>query len=96
MSDGGVADFYPESFAVLGEGGAGELCAVVGDDLVGDPKMAHNSSEESDHGVGSDLGDGHSLHPLGEFIDGDVEVLVSTDRLGKRPQDVQPPEHERP
>ena len=39
---------------------------------------------------------GFYLRPLGEHVDGDVEVLVAPWRPRERSQDVQPPDCERP
>ena len=36
------------------------------------------------------------LGPLGELVDGDVEVTVAPRRSRERAQDVQPPDRERP
>lgn len=69
--------------------------AVVGDDTVGDPKAANNPMDEVDHGVGGDRDDKNNFHPLSEFIDGDVDVLVPSYCSGEGSQDVQPPYRER-
>ena len=48
----------------------GELCAVVGGDGVGDLKAMNNVGEELYRLLGSYVGEGSSLYPLGELVDG--------------------------
>jgi hypothetical protein len=49
----------------------GELCAVVGDDGVWDPKAMNNISKEEHCLLRFDLRDRLGLNPLSEFVDGD-------------------------
>jgi len=56
---------------------AGELSVVVGDDDIGDPKLVDDVGEEKDGLLGADVGDGSSLNPFGEFVDGHQQVGVS-------------------
>ena len=58
--------------------------------------MAHEALDELDGGPGWDGADDFYLRPLGELVDGDVEVAVPPWRSRKRPQDVQPPNREWP
>ena len=69
---------------ILHEGAACELGAVVGDDAVGDPEAAHETLDELDCGAGWDSADGFHFRPLGELVDGDVEVAVAPRRSRKR------------
>ena len=48
---------------------AGELCPIVGDDGVRDPKPVDNVSEEQHRLLGFDSIDRTSLDPFGELID---------------------------
>ena len=59
---------------------AGELRTIVGDDAVRDPKPANEAFDELDRGAGWDGADGFHLCPLGELVDGDVEVAVAPRR----------------
>jgi len=60
---------------------AGELSAVVGDDDVGNPKPVDDVGEEKDGLLEADVGDGSSLDPFGEFVDGNQQVGVPSFRL---------------
>jgi len=60
---------------------AGKLSVVVGDDDVGNPKPVDDVGEEKDSLLGADVGDGSSLDPLGEFVDGHQQVGVPSFRL---------------
>ena len=55
----------------------GELRAIVGDDAVMDPKPAHDALDELDGRASRDGADGFHLRPLGELVDGDIEVAVA-------------------
>ena len=55
---------------------AGELSAVVGDDDIGNPKPVDDVGEEKDGLLGADVGDGSSLDPFGEFVDGHQQMGV--------------------
>ena len=70
--------------------------AVVGDDAVGNPEAAHETLDELDCGASWDSADGFHFCPLGEFVDGDVEVAVTSRRSREWAQDIQPPNRERP
>ena len=49
---------------------AHELCTIVGDDNIGNPKMINDVGEEQDGLLGVDVVDGSSLNPLAELVDG--------------------------
>jgi hypothetical protein len=51
-----------------------ELGAIVCDDAVGDPKAMNDVGEEKHSLFGPNAGDGASLDPFGEFVDGDEQV----------------------
>ena len=57
-----------------------ELGAVVGDDRVRDPEPEDNISKEQNSLLGSNLADGSSLDPLGEFIDCHQQVGIALKR----------------
>ena len=54
---------------------AGELGAVVGDDDIGDPKPMDDVGEEKDGLLGADVGDGSSLDPFGELVNGHRQMV---------------------
>jgi len=60
---------------------AGELSAVVGDDEVGNPEPVDDVGEEKDGLLGADVGDGSSLDPFGEFVNGHQQMGVPSFRL---------------
>jgi hypothetical protein len=91
VNNEGIADFYAKIFTVPLECTAGELGLVSSDDPVRDPKPA---DDELDCGLLIDLDHMGRFRPLGEFVDGDIEILVPSDGPGKWPQDVQPPNSE--
>ena len=95
MRHRGIADLRADAGAVGLEEAAGELGAVVSDDVVGDAKTKYQSLDELDRGPRRDCADSFHLCPLGEFIDGDVEVAVAPERARERSQNVQPPDRER-
>jgi hypothetical protein len=70
---------------------AGELGLVVCDDLVWDPKPTDDRLDELDCILLVDLDHMGCFRPLGEFVDGDIEIPVPSDGPGKLPQDIQPP-----
>jgi hypothetical protein len=74
----------------------GELGHVVSDDLVQNPKPADDGLDELDCRLLVDLDHKGCFQPLGEFVDGDIEIPVPSDGLGEWPQDVQPPNSEWP
>jgi hypothetical protein len=74
----------------------GELGHVVSDDPVQNPKPADDGLDELDCRLLVDLDHKGCFQPLGEFVDGDIEIPVPSDGLGEWPQDVQPPNSEWP
>ena len=65
---------------------AGELRTIVSDDAIRDPEPAHEALDELDCRTNWDGADGFHLHPLGELVDGDVEVKVAPRRSRERPK----------
>ena len=59
----------------------GEQSAVVSDDEVGNLKPVDDVGEEKDSLLGADVGDGSSLDPFGEFVDGHQQIGVPPFRL---------------
>jgi hypothetical protein len=83
VSNGGIAYFYAKIFTVPLERAAGELGPVVSDDPVWDPKPTDDGLDKLDCGLLIDLDHNGRFQPLGEFIDGAIEIPVPSDGLGK-------------
>jgi hypothetical protein len=96
VSNEGISDFYAKIFIVLLECATGELGPIVSNDHVRDPKSTDGGLNKLDYGLLTDLDHRGRFRPIGEFVDGDIEILVPTDGSGKWPQDVQPPNSEWP
>jgi hypothetical protein len=94
VSNGGIADFYAKIFTIPLECVAGELGPVVSDDPVRYTKPVDDGLDKLICGLLIDLDHRGHFHPLGEFDDSDIEILVPSNSLGKWPQDVQPPNSE--
>jgi hypothetical protein len=90
VSNGRIENFYVKIFAVPLKCAAGELGPIVSDDPVQDPKLADDGLNELDRRLLVDLNHRGRFWPLGEFVDGDIEIPVSSDGPGEWPQDVQP------
>jgi hypothetical protein len=88
VSNGRISNFYVKIFTVLGP--------VVSDDPVWDPKPVDDELDELDCRLLVDLDHRGHFWPLGEFVNGDIEIPVPCDGLGKWPQDVQQPNSEWP
>jgi hypothetical protein len=58
--------------------------------------MADQPTDELDCGPGWNGAHQLHLHPLGELVDGDVEVAVAPLRSREWTEDVQPPDSKRP
>ena len=54
-----------------------KLRAVICDDAVGDPEPAHEALDELDSSAGWNGSDGFHFRPLGELVNGDVEIMVA-------------------
>src|SRR6266508_5373106 len=91
-----VADFYAEVFAPILEFRPYELSAIVRDNPVRNAESDHNVMEEFLRFGSCDRGDRLGLNPLGEFVDGDEEVCVTTRRFLQGADHVETPNCERP
>jgi hypothetical protein len=58
-----------------------ELCDVVRDNGVWDPKAMDDSREERHRLLGLDVGEGSNLDPFGKFVDCDQKVCEAPGRL---------------
>jgi hypothetical protein len=88
VSNGGIADFYAKIFTIPLECTAGKLGLIVSDDPVWDPKPVDDRLDKLDYGLLIDLDHSGRFRPLGEFVDGDIEIPIPFDGPGKCPQDV--------
>jgi hypothetical protein len=88
VSNGRIANFYAKIFTVPLECIAGKLGPIVSDDPVQDPKLADDGLDKLDFGLLIDLEHRGRFRALGEFVDGNIEILVPSDGPGKWPQDV--------
>jgi hypothetical protein len=91
MSNRRVVDLDDKVLAVPLECTTGKLGPVVSDDFVRDPKPTDDGLYKLDCGLLVDFDHWGRFWPLGELIDGDVEILVPSDDLGKWSQHVLPP-----
>ena len=67
-----VADLRSKVSTIYFEEVTSELRAVVSDDAVGDPEMAHETLDVLNRETGWNGADGFHFRPLGELVDGDV------------------------
>jgi hypothetical protein len=91
MSNGHIADLDAKILVVSLECTAGELGTIVND-----PKPADDGLDELDYGLLVDLDHRGCFWPIGELVDGDVQIPKSFDGPGVRTQDVHPPLGKRP
>jgi hypothetical protein len=87
VSNGSIVNFYVKIFTVLleWECTVGELGPIVSDDPVRGPKPTDDGLDELDCRLLVDLDHRGLFRPLGEFVDGDIEIPVPSDSLGKCP-----------
>ena len=71
-----LADLRSKVSTICLEEIASELRAVVGDDAIRDSEPAQEALDELNCRADWDGADGFHLRPLGELVDGDVEVAV--------------------
>ena len=69
MFDRGPIDPNVVSITEIQELLPGEVSSVVSDDTVGNAEPVDDVEEELDCLFRTDVGDGHGLYPLGEFVD---------------------------
>jgi hypothetical protein len=72
----GKAQFDAHVVAVIAKQLTGELGAVVCNDAVGHSESRRDAPDELEGRMLVDLDDRVSLGPLGELIDGDIQVLI--------------------
>jgi hypothetical protein len=88
MSNGRIADLDDKILTVSLNCTIGELGPVVGDDPIRDLIPADDSVDELGCGLLVDLGHSGCFRSLGELVDGDVQILESSNGPGERAQDV--------
>jgi hypothetical protein len=82
MSNRCIADLNAKILIVSLKCATGELGPIVGDDLVRDSKPADDGLDELDHKG--------CFRPLGELVDGNVQIPECSDGPREETQDVQP------
>jgi hypothetical protein len=70
---------------------AGELGPVVSDDPIQDPEPTDDGLYKLYYGLLVDLDHRGCFRPLGELVNGDVQIPESSDGPRERTQDIQPP-----
>jgi hypothetical protein len=90
VSNGSIANFYAKIFTVPLECTTSELGPIVSDDSIQDIKPTDDGLDELDCRLLVDLDHRGHIPPLGEFVDGDIEIPVPSDGPREWPQDVQP------
>ena len=79
-----IVDLRSKVSTVGFEDVASKLRTIICDDAVGDPEAAHEALDELDSRAGWDGTDSFHLRPLGELVDGDVEVSIAPRRPRER------------
>jgi hypothetical protein len=90
MSNRCIVDLDATILAVNLEHAVGELEPTVGDDHVRDSKPTDDGLDKLDCRLLVDLDHRGCFWPLGEHVDGDVQIPESSDGPGEWTQDVQP------
>jgi hypothetical protein len=75
---------------------ASKLGAIIRDDTVGYPKAVDDIGEKEHSLFGPNTGDGASLDPLGEFVNGDEQVGEAAGCSFQRFDKITPPNGKRP
>jgi hypothetical protein len=96
MSNGRITDLDAKIFTVSLKCTAGELGSVVGDDPIRYPEPTDNGLYKLECGILVDLDHRGYFCPIGELVNGDVQIPESSDGPGQQTQDVQPPHNKRP
>jgi hypothetical protein len=96
MSNGHIVDLDAKILTISLKCVASELVHVVDDDPVWDTEPTDDGLDELDCRLLVDLDQRDYFRPLGELVDGDVQIPESSDGPGERTQDVQPPHGKRP
>ena len=79
-----IADLRSKVSIVGFEEVTSKLRAIICDDTIGDPEAAHEALDELDSRAGWNGSDGFHFRPLGELVDGDVEITVAPWRSWER------------
>jgi hypothetical protein len=88
VSNRRIANFDAKIFAVPLKCTADELWPVVSDDPIQDPEPADYRLDEFDHRLFVDFDHRGIFRPLGEFVDGDIEISIPSDGPGEWTQDI--------
>jgi hypothetical protein len=96
MSNRCIADMDAKILVVSLECAAGELGPIISDDPARDPKPTDDGLDKLDCRLLVDLDHRGCFWPLGELIDGDIQIPESSNGHGERTQDVQPPHGKQP
>jgi hypothetical protein len=91
MSNGRIADLDTKILTVSLKCAIGELRSIVGDDPARDPELVDDALDKLDCGLFVNLDHRGCFRPLGELVDGDVQIPESSNSPGERTQDVQRP-----
>jgi hypothetical protein len=83
MSNGRIADLDAKILAVSLERVGGELEPIVGVDPIQVPKPVDDGLDELDCGLLVDLDHRSCFEPLGELVDGDIQIPESSNGLGE-------------
>jgi hypothetical protein len=83
MSNRCIADLDAKVLTVSLKCPAGKLGPIVSDDSVWDPKPIDDRLDELDDRLFIDFDHRGRFWPLGEFVNGDIEILIPSDALGK-------------
>jgi hypothetical protein len=96
MSNRHISNLDGKVLAVSLERAARKLGPIVSDVSLRGHKPADDGFDELDCGLLVDLDHRGHFRPLGEFVNGNIEIPIPFNGLGKRSQDVQPPHSEWP
>jgi hypothetical protein len=91
VSNGRIANLDAKIFTVPLECITSELGPIVSDHPVQDTDLVDDRLDEVECSLSIDFDHRGRFQPLGDFVDGDVDIPVPFDSSGKWPQDVQPP-----
>jgi hypothetical protein len=83
MSNGCITDLDAKMLTISLKHIADELGPVVGDDHVQDPEPTDGGLDKLDCGLLIDPDHRGCFRPLGELVDGDVQILESSDGPGE-------------
>jgi hypothetical protein len=90
VSNRRIADLDAKVLIVPLERAAGELGTIVSDNSIWESKPIDDGLDELDCRLLIDLDHWGRFRPLGEFVDGDIEIPIVSDGPGEWSQDVPP------